>query len=176
MAAASTTRTGSIILTVAEPLAVSVTAAPSNIAVGESSQLLAIPSGGIPPYFYAWAAATFLDRSNVASPIATPPATETYTVTIHGLCQSTCEWLSHCFRETAAHGDCQSEQYSPRRPCAVGGDRRGGSPPYFYNWTPTDTLDDPLRSGSNRPSNDHDDVARHGERLRQAQCSMARSR
>ena len=75
--------TGSLFLTVApQGFNVSVTATPPNVAVGETSQLVAIVNGGFPPYFYAWAPTTGLNDTDIAAPRATPDVTTEYRVRV----------------------------------------------------------------------------------------------
>jgi uncharacterized repeat protein (TIGR01451 family) len=66
------------------PLRVTLTATPSTINRGASSQLLAVVEGGIPPYTYEWDITAFLEFDDVffrdPDPLATPPATRVYTV------------------------------------------------------------------------------------------------
>jgi gliding motility-associated-like protein len=58
---------------------INATATPSTIAVGETSQLVAVPSTG---YTYVWTPSTFLNNPGIYNPIATPLVTTTYIVTI----------------------------------------------------------------------------------------------
>jgi uncharacterized repeat protein (TIGR01451 family) len=65
------------------PLRVTTTATPSTINRGASSQLLAVVDGGIPPYVFRWSPIFDLDDFLFnPAPIATPPGTVTYTVTV----------------------------------------------------------------------------------------------
>ncbi len=69
-------------LTWIEPLSVTATAVPGEICEGASSQLNAIPANGTPPYNFAWAPAADLSNPAISNPIATPPVTTTYSVTV----------------------------------------------------------------------------------------------
>ena len=65
------------------PLTLIANAFPSNICLGSSSQLTAIPSGGSGNYTYQWQPATYLDDPSSATPISTPLQDITYTVTVN---------------------------------------------------------------------------------------------
>ena len=135
----------SIILTVAHPLAVSVTAAPSTINVGESSQLVANASGGIPPYFYSWAPESNLDRHNVAAPIATPPATTTYTVTITDSANLHAQGSVTVFVGLHLTVTANPEVIIAGESAQLAAILSGGYPPYSVAWTPEASLNDPSR-------------------------------
>jgi hypothetical protein len=53
-----------------------------QIAPGASVQLNGTASGGTTPYTYLWSPATWLSSTSIANPIANPPATTTYTLTV----------------------------------------------------------------------------------------------
>jgi len=57
------------------------TATPDTICPGMSSQLMANPTGGIPPITYLWSPGTGLDDPTSQNPIASPVSTITYTLT-----------------------------------------------------------------------------------------------
>ncbi len=69
-------------ITWVEPINISLTAVPSNLCEGSSSQLNAIVTGGAPPYLYSWSPAGSLSNSSITNPIATPMLTTTYTLTV----------------------------------------------------------------------------------------------
>lgn len=64
------------------PLSVMVTATPSLICTGESSQLNAYAYGGSGAYTYEWMPATGLSNPNIANPVALPATTTTYYVVV----------------------------------------------------------------------------------------------
>jgi hypothetical protein len=64
------------------PLSVMVTATPSQICAGESSQLMAYAVGGSGVYTYSWMPTTGLNNPNIANPIASPETTTTYYVVV----------------------------------------------------------------------------------------------
>jgi len=69
-----------VLVTVASPLAVSASATPLSITVGQSSQLRATVTGGVPPYRFGWIPSASLNTNLIQNPLATPSATTTYTV------------------------------------------------------------------------------------------------
>lgn len=137
--------TASIILTVARPLTVEVTARPSSIAVGEQSQLLAIPRDGIPNYFYTWVPNTGLNYTDIAAPIATPTRTTTYLVgvTDEGGQQTTGSVTVFVREQLRVTAD--PPQVRAGEPSQLLADVAGGTPPYTFLWTPEGTLNDPRR-------------------------------
>ncbi|MFI5203131.1 MAG: gliding motility-associated C-terminal domain-containing protein, partial [Flavobacteriales bacterium] len=71
--------TDSVFVTVSGPPGtVSATANPVTISAGMSSQLTASPSG----FTYSWFPSLFLDNPNIQNPIATPPTSMWYIVTV----------------------------------------------------------------------------------------------
>ncbi len=64
------------------PMSVIANSFPSRICDGGSSQLVAITNGGSGNYTYQWEPATYLDDPFSPTPVATPEANITYTVTI----------------------------------------------------------------------------------------------
>ena len=58
------------------------TATPNSICAGSTSQLHANPSGGLPPWTYAWSPAGSLSDPFIENPVASPAGTTTYTVTV----------------------------------------------------------------------------------------------
>lgn len=65
------------------PLSVIVSANPLTICQGQSSQLLASPSGGSGNYTYSWSATPIAFNSAIANPVVSPAATNNYTVAIN---------------------------------------------------------------------------------------------
>ncbi len=66
----------------AAPLTVTASANPSDLCLGESSQLNAFASGGNGGYTYEWNPTTGLSDPNIYDPVATPDETITYTVVV----------------------------------------------------------------------------------------------
>ena len=64
------------------PLSVLASANPTEICLGESSQLNAFAGGGTGTYSYSWSPETGLDDPNIQNPVATPDQTITYTVSV----------------------------------------------------------------------------------------------
>lgn len=65
------------------PLAVNVQCDPNEICQGQSSQLVASPTGGSGVYTFSWTPATGLSNPNIYNPVATPNTTTTYTVEVN---------------------------------------------------------------------------------------------
>jgi len=58
------------------------TAVPGSVCYGSTSQLNAVPSGGLAPFTYEWSPSASLSNAGIANPVASPLTTTTYTVTI----------------------------------------------------------------------------------------------
>lgn len=65
------------------PLNLVASAFPSEVCLGSSSQLVAIPGGGSGNYTYLWNPATYLDDPASRTPVSTPQADISYTVTVN---------------------------------------------------------------------------------------------
>ena len=74
--------TGHLTVTVTPRLAVTASAQPQRINLGEASQLAAQVSRGVPPYSYLWIPSSGLNATNIPTPLASPAVTTTYTVHI----------------------------------------------------------------------------------------------
>jgi hypothetical protein len=131
-------------LTVAPQLTLNVTASPSAIAVGDSSQLVAAASGGIPPYFYRWNPDNILDYPNIAAPITKPNYTTTYSVAVtdSGGQRVTVPVTISVGLELAVSAD--PPAMSVGEVVGLRAFPVGGTPPYTFSWTPAEGLDNPL--------------------------------
>ena len=121
------------------------TATPTSLALGETSQLAAAVRGGIPPYFYAWNPTTGLNDTDIAAPIASPQTTTEYRVRVTD--SSGSEYIGEVIISVGTDLTVTAEPQN-----IVIGDvavliaaGHGGTPPYSYRWTPANTLDDPYR-------------------------------
>lgn len=137
--------TGSLLVTVAPVLTVTATASPSAISPGESSQLVAHVSGGVPPYFYGWHPDGLINDRDIAAPIATPDFTTTFGVAVcdSGGQQKETEvtvFVDFDVAVTASPDLINLGETSQLEAIAV-----GGTPPFTFSWTPTVGLNDPLR-------------------------------
>lgn len=63
-------------------LTAAATATPGIVCAGNSSQLNTIRTGGQAPFSYLWSPSTGLSDPAISNPVATPPATTNYTVTV----------------------------------------------------------------------------------------------
>lgn len=65
------------------PLSLAANAFPPDVCLGSSSQLVAIPAGGSGNYTYSWTPSTYLDDPTSRTPVSTPLADISYTVTVN---------------------------------------------------------------------------------------------
>lgn len=76
-------RTATITVMQSQVLAMSVSATPSAVCSGSSTQLLATVSGGSQPYTYSWTSNPAGFTSNLANPLASPTVNTWYKCTVH---------------------------------------------------------------------------------------------
>ncbi len=122
------------------PLAATVSASPSSVAPGGSSQLNASATGGQPPYSYAWLPAGTLSASDVANPVATPPVSTQYTVVVtdsSGAQVSGAMIVNVGIGLTAA---ASPAVINAGQTSNLSVQVAGGTPPYSYAWTPAASL------------------------------------
>src|SRR2546425_6264230 len=74
--------TGILFVTTAATLTVSATAKPTTVAFGDTSQLNATVTGGVPPFSFAWSPPASLSDPTLANPVAKLSMTTTYTVVV----------------------------------------------------------------------------------------------
>jgi hypothetical protein len=134
----------SLFLSVGPPLAVTVTADPASIDLGDTSQLVARVHGGVPPYFYSWVPSTGLDDTDIAAPIARPLTTTEYRVLVtDSIGQQEVAGASiHVFARLGLTVEAVPEEINAGDVAVLVAQVSGGTPPYTYTWTPTDTLED----------------------------------
>jgi hypothetical protein len=65
------------------PLNLAANAFPTDVCLGSSSQLVAIPTGGSGNYTYQWDPVTYLDNPTSRTPVSTPLTDISYTVTVN---------------------------------------------------------------------------------------------
>jgi|GEM_PF-2114303 len=137
--------TASLFLTVGTPLRAEVSATPSNIAPGGSSQLAAAVRGGFPPYFYSWRRDPGLNDYDIAAPRATPQVTTVYSVTVRDSSGQEITRPVTVSVGMALTVTADPPQINPGDASLLQAIVVGGVPPYTYSWTPANTLDDPRR-------------------------------
>jgi hypothetical protein len=131
------------IVTVAVASPLIVTANPSSIPIGFSSQLNALLPGGIPPFTYDWQPTNTLSDPSVSNPIAVPSNSTTYQVTVYS------GGAPPITGSVDVEVQLRIDLTATPNPIFTGGSSqlqatvRGGLPPYTYDWQPAASLDDP---------------------------------
>ena len=128
-----------------------------RICSGASTGLKASVSGGTPPYTYAWSPANGLSAPNIASPVAAPVTSTTYTLQVTDAAgcvveeQVTVDVLAPPIVEAGADVTlCEGGSV------ALDARVSGGKPPYRTSWTPalglssTSRLDPTVRTAASR--------------------------
>ncbi|MFH1319394.1 MAG: hypothetical protein ABII90_01915 [Bacteroidota bacterium] len=123
------------------PITTTVTASPSTICAGSSSNLSASPSGGASPYTYSWSPATGLSSTTVSNPVATPPSTTTYQVTItddNGCTDNTSVTVNVSDLYVLVNASPTSICNGDTTDLSI--TTSSGTPPYTYSWSPAASL------------------------------------
>lgn len=116
-------------------------ATPTTISVGDSSQLTAVAAGGAPPYTYSWVPTATLDDGSIPTPLASPVESTTYVVTVvdtasNSSIDSVTVTVNLNVSATATPDTIDAGQTSQLATFVA-----GGKPPYTYSWAPADGLD-----------------------------------
>jgi hypothetical protein len=145
--------TGSVFITTVPPLALSASASPAEIDVGESSQLDVVVSGGVAPYSYTWTPSDRLSSATIANPTASPSNTTTYSVIVTDAAGQTATTEVDVTVHVAVVASAEPAAINPGESSQLSAAASGGTPPYSYTWTPLTTLnapttEDPIASPS----------------------------
>ncbi len=121
---------------------VSASANPTTIDPGGFSQLNAVMRNVVGVPIFSWSPAGSVSNPTIASPLASPFSTTTYTVTAMDAVGTeaasvTVEVNLQAFASANPTSITAGEQSQLSAFVA------GGSPPYTFNWSPADSLDDP---------------------------------
>ncbi len=119
-----------------------VSASPSNISAGGTSQLAAVMDIGVAPYSYAWLPVGSLSDATIQNPVASPDVTTTYQVVVTDaesvVYPGTVVVRVRTELDVAADPSIIEPDESSQLSVVV----TGGRPPYSYEWTPAISLDD----------------------------------
>jgi len=121
------------------PLGVGTTATPSTICAGETSQLLAVGSGGATTYTFAWTGPGGF-ASTIQNPTVQPMVTTVYSVTVSDGYNSATNSVTVNVNPlpVADAGPNKSIPYGIYT--FLSGSVNGGTDTYFYAWVPADKL------------------------------------
>ncbi len=134
--------TGIIRITTGNSFSIAASATPPTINPGESSQLLATPSGGIPPYTFVWLPVSTLSQIDIANPVASPTITTIYNVTATdasggNATASVTVTVNLVLGATATPASITAGNSSQLQ-----ANVQGGTLPYRYSWSPSTSLND----------------------------------
>ncbi len=135
--------TGIIYITTGNPFTLAASATPPTINLGQTSQLLATPTGGVPPYTFVWLPVSTLNQINIANPIATPTGTTIYGVTATDALGATAIASVIVNVASTLVVTASPATINPGESSQLNATATGGSPPYTYAWVPTSSLSDP---------------------------------
>ncbi|MAT39049.1 MAG: hypothetical protein CL946_05535 [Ectothiorhodospiraceae bacterium] len=116
----------------------------TTICRGTAITIGSAATNGTAPFTYAWSPATGLSDPNIATPLASPVVTRTYTlhVTDANGC-STVDSIRLTVNEAPIAYAGEDASFCAGGSTQLGAVASGGTPPYSYIWTPTRGLDDP---------------------------------
>jgi hypothetical protein len=136
---------GTLYITTGVPLAVTVSASPSQILMpGSSVQLSANATGGRPPYAFSWTPAGSLSPSgSVQDPTASPANTTTYTVIVTDAEGSVAANTIQIVVDPVVSITASPNMVDAGQPSQLTTTVFGGMLPYTFSWSPADGLDDP---------------------------------
>jgi len=144
------TTTAAVTVTVAPVLSVTASADDYNIGTCPSSdaQITSVASGGEPGYTYLWSPATGLSNVNIASPVAKPLVTTTYTVLVTDVngCTATTSVTITVAQPLAATASASDPNIGtcPTSVSNLNVIVTGGEAGYTYSWSPVAGLSNPL--------------------------------
>lgn len=141
--ATGSTRHGSVTVTL---MSLDVTGWHSPLLIGESTTMTAVVQGGTPPYVFAWSPPEGMaDPTNPVQTVA-PSAPTSYQVTV------TDATGASATSGASIHAGSIIVEATPRQSTVNVGESvqlgvtvRGGTPPFTFQWSPPDSLDDPTR-------------------------------
>jgi hypothetical protein len=117
-------------------------AAPPTVAPGETTRLLvAVAGNGRPPYSYSWSPAQWLDNPTIATPIASPLNTTTFTVTVTDQDGLTAQSAVTVTVGLGVNASATPSTIDPGQSTTLLAVPLSGTGPYTYSWTPTASLD-----------------------------------
>lgn len=123
-----------------EPLVVD--AGPDEIILlGESTELSARATGGVPPLNYFWEPSGGLDVTNILRPTASPTETTTYTLVVSDAAATQVSDTTTVLVVGPLSVDAGEDQtIEAGQNVTLTGAVSGGLEPYFYDWSPAATL------------------------------------
>lgn len=131
---------GVVFISTTAQLSVAATATPATINVGQSSQLNATASGGLPPYTFSWVPVGSLNASNIANPVASPTISTLYTVTVSDSGGQSASASVTVNVATSLIVQADPPVINPGQSSQLSASGAGGTPPYTFSWVPVDSL------------------------------------
>jgi hypothetical protein len=125
-------------------LGVEVSALPPVIDPGEISMLVAIAQGGTGPYTHEWSPPETLDLPTSPTPNATPENSTTYQVVVTDALGLTAIGSVDLAVHLIATPSATPAAIAPGESSQLDVEVLGGAPPYGFQWTSPDDLDDPF--------------------------------
>lgn len=136
---------GTLTVSVIDPftdLSATATATPPVIQVGGASQLDVVVSDGTPPYSYSWSPPFFLSAADVSAPIAEPPISLQYDVTVTDADGGTAQASALVAVGVGVEVTAEPESLALGGSSQLTATAIGGTAPFSYAWIPADSLDD----------------------------------
>jgi hypothetical protein len=129
-------------VSIAVGMGVQVSATPGTIDPGQTSSLIALAQGGVPPYTYAWSPAASLDSATIPFPNASPAHSTTYTVVVNDSAGGSAAGSVSVVVNLVVSANASPSTIDAGDQSQLDATVLGGTPPYTYLWSPGASLDD----------------------------------
>ena len=127
-----------------EPITIQVTADPTTITQGQSSDLEAVATGGTGQYTYSWQPSSSLSNPSSAITTATPTQTTTYTVTVNdGVSSETATVTVTVLEALNVTATANPSTIILGQSSQLTVNAQGGTGQYTYSWQPSSSLSNP---------------------------------
>ncbi len=127
---------------------VSFTMDPDTINVGDTSQFLAVTSGGTAPYRYDWVPLATLTDATIVNPKAFPVLRQVYQLTARDDDSQVSNFIDTLFVRMEVEATASPTEIPLGDSTLLTATVEGGDPPFTYSWSPPEAIDDPTAAST----------------------------